>query len=238
VKSSLGFLAATALALGGAAAFRLGRDAALWLLPAAVLFIASAGSSYNIGVRHLLPAYPFLALGAAAVLARLAAAGPRRAAVAAVLLSALPLSAAAETLRIHPYELSYFNPLAGGPEGGRKILTDSNVDWGLDLRRLAVELRRRGVKDPTVVYFGGDDVPYRVGVPDFSADPRVRGTLVAVSAFHLAVGPLYYAYHGATGVAASLENLLRDLAARGRPAGRVGYSMYLFELPPREPPTK
>jgi len=78
VKSSLGFLAATALALGGAAAFRLGRDAALWLLPAAVLFIASAGSSYNIGVRHLLPAYPFLALGAAAVLARLAAAGPRR----------------------------------------------------------------------------------------------------------------------------------------------------------------
>jgi hypothetical protein len=238
VKSSLAFLAATALALGGAAAFRLGRDAALWLLPAAVLFIASAGSSYNIGVRHLLPAYPFLALGAAAVLARLAAAGRRRAAVAAVLLSALPLSAAGETLRIHPYELSYFNPLAGGPEGGRKLLTDSNVDWGLDLRRLAVELRRRGVKDPTVVYFGGDDVPYRVGVPDFSADPRVRGTFVAVSAFHLAVGPLYYAYHGATGVAASLENLLRDLAARGRPAGRVGYSMYLFELPPREPPTK
>ncbi|HEY7114095.1 MAG TPA: hypothetical protein VIA45_14280, partial [Thermoanaerobaculia bacterium] len=237
-KSTLAFLAAAALGVAGAAVFRLGRDAALWLLPAAVLFIASAGSSYNIGIRHLLPAFPFLALAAAAALARLRSAGGRKAAAGAALMVVLPLAAAAETARIHPHELSYFNPLAGGPVGGRKILTDSNVDWGLDLRRLAAELRRRGVKDPTVVYFGGDDVLYRIGVPDFSAEPRVRGSLVAVSAFHLAVGPLYYAYHGATGVAASLENLLREIAARGRPAGRIGYSMYLFELPPREPPTK
>ncbi len=120
----------------------------------------------------------------------------------------------------------------GGPEGGRKILSDSNVDWGLDLRRLAAELKRRGVSDPTVVYFGGDDVLYRVGVPDFSADPRRRGSLVAVSAMHLAIGPAYYAYHGAPELGAALDGLLRDIAARGRPAGRVGYSMYLFELPP------
>jgi hypothetical protein len=32
-------------------------------------------------------------------------------------------------------------------------------------------------------------------------------------------------------VAAALDALRRDLAARGRPAGRVGYSIYLFELP-------
>ena len=231
-KSTLAFLAATLLALVGTWRFRLRQEAALYLLPVAVLFLASIGSSYNIGIRHLLPAYPFLALAAAAVLARMREGSRRSAALAAVLLVALPLSAAAETIRIHPHELSYFNALVGGPEGGRKILSDSNVDWGLDLRRLAAELARRGVADPTVVYFGGDDVAYRVGVPDFSAEPTVRGTLVAVSAFPLAVGPLYYAYHGAPGLGAALERLLGEIARRGRPAGRVGYSIYLFELAP------
>jgi 4-amino-4-deoxy-L-arabinose transferase-like glycosyltransferase len=230
-KSTLAFLAATLLAIGGAAVFRMGREAALFLLPVAVLFLASIGSSYNIGIRHMLPVYPFLALAAAAALSRLSARGAKVAAVLGIL---LPLSAAAETLRIHPHELSYFNPLVGGPEGGRRILTDSNIDWGLDLGRLAAELRRRGVASPTVVYFGGDDVPYRVGVPDFSADPRLRGKFVAVSAMHLAIGPVYYAYHGAPAVGAALKALLADLAARGRPAGRVGYSMYLFELPAGE----
>jgi hypothetical protein len=235
-KSTLAFLAATALALGGAVYFRLGKEARLYLLPVAILFLASMGSSYNIGIRHLLPVYPFLALCGAAVLARMRSRAGAPARVAAVLLLALPLSEAAEAAAIHPHELSYFNPLVGGPEGGRRIVSDSNVDWGLDLRRLAAELERRGVHDPTVVYFGGDDVDYRVGVPDFSADPRVRGSLVAVSALHLAIGPPYYAYHGATELSAALDRLLHDLAARGRPAGRIGHSIYLFEIPPEGKP--
>ena len=31
---------------------------------------------------------------------------------------------------IHPHELSYFNAAAGGPIGGRRVLSDSNLDWG------------------------------------------------------------------------------------------------------------
>jgi len=234
VKSSLAFLAITALAAG---AFlrrpsRLREEARLFLLPVAVIFLASIGSAYNIGIRHVLPAYPFLALAGAAVFGRTAAGG-RRLAVAA--LAMLPVISAVELIRIHPHELSYFNALAGGPESGRKVLSDSNVDWGLDLKRLAAELSRRGAADPTIVYFGGDDVLYRTGVPDFAAEPRARGRLVAVSAFHLAVGPEFYEYHGARGVAAALSALIAEIAARGRPAGRVGYSMYLFELPNAPP---
>jgi hypothetical protein len=150
---------------------------------------------------------------------------------ACLALVALPFVAAGELARIHPHELSYFNPFVGGPERGRFILSDSNVDWGLDLIRLGDALKRRGIADPTVVYFGGDDVAYRIGVPDFAAEPVVRGRLVAISAFHLAVGPEYYRYHGAMQVAAALEALRKDLALRGRPVGRIGWSIYLFELP-------
>ena len=38
---------------------------------------------------------------------------------------------------VHPYELTYFNALAGGPLGGRHILSDSNLDWGQGLKGLA-----------------------------------------------------------------------------------------------------
>jgi hypothetical protein len=59
----------------------------------------------------------------------------------------------------------------------------------------------------------------------------VQPGLVAISAFHLAVGPEFHDYHGAHDVAAALRALNAEIAARGRPVGRIGYSMYLFELP-------
>ena len=57
------------------------------------------------------------------------------------------------------------------------------------------------------------------------------GIAAAISAFQLAVGPEFHEYHGENEIAAALRKLESDVAARGRPAGRVGYSMYLFELP-------
>ena len=44
---------------------------------------------------------------------------------------------AAAVAGIHPYELTYFNTIAGGPLGGRRILADSNLDWGQGLKSLA-----------------------------------------------------------------------------------------------------
>jgi hypothetical protein len=198
-----------------------------------VLFLASVGTSYNIGIRHLLPVYPLIAMAGAGLFRRVARSGGALVRPAVLSLCALPAVGAGELWRIHPHELSYFNPFVGGPEKGSKLLSDSNVDWGLDLARLGDELRRRGVTDPTVVYFGGDDVPFRTGVADFSAEPVLRGRLVAISAFHLALGPEYYRYHGAMEVAAALEALRRDLLAKGRPVGRIGWSIYLFEMPER-----
>jgi hypothetical protein len=235
LKSTLAFLVATAAVIAAAVTRGGGfeHERRVDLVPVAVLFLASIGSTYNIGIRHMLPVYPFLALFAAGVFARLWARrnespGWRAAALAT---AALPLVSAVELARIHPHELSYFNALAGGPEHGRFLLSDSNVDWGLDLERLGAELARRGVKEPTVAYFGNDSVRYRIGVDDFSVDPTVR-PLVAISAFFLAAGPEFFAYHQAPVIARNMAALRREIAARGRPAGRVGYSIYLYEMTP------
>ena len=234
-KSTLGFLAVTAAIL--LAAIRrpggVSEELRLFFVPVAVLFLASIGTTYNIGIRHLLPIYPFLALFGAALFSRAwarRAESPRARAAVAIGI-ALPLLCAAELARIHPHELSYFNPIAGGPVAGARILSDSNIDWGLDLTRLSAELKRRGIADPTVSYFGGDRVDYRIGVPDFSEIPVVRGKVVAISVFLLTAGPEFYAYHGATPLAAALRSLQRRIAATGHLVGRVGYSIYLFELP-------
>jgi hypothetical protein len=104
------------------------------------------------------------------------------------------------------------------------------VDWGLDLKRLSAEARRRGIARPTVAYFVGDDVPYRLGVPDFVAEPGVNPGFIAISAFYLAEGPAYFRYHGEPGAAQALERLIAEIAERGRPAGRVGYSIDLYDL--------
>jgi hypothetical protein len=65
---------------------------------------------------------------------------------------------------IHPYELTYFNELAGGPIGGRRILADSNLDWGQGLISLArLQEKNPELRDLTIYYFG-ETQPAHYGV--------------------------------------------------------------------------
>ena len=70
VKSTLAFLAVDAgdpRRGGPPRAWVSGEACASSWLPVVVLFLASIGTTYNIGIRHLLPVYPFLALFGAAL---------------------------------------------------------------------------------------------------------------------------------------------------------------------------
>ena len=243
VKSTLAFLAVAARGprrRSSPAAGPVARSGASSACRSLVLFLASIGTTYNIGIRHLLPVYPFLALFGAALFARAwarrAQSPGRRLAAGAWL--ALPLVAVVELARIHPHELSYFNPLAGGPEAGARILTGLERRLGPRPAPAAHGARppRREAEDPTVAYFGGDNVSYRLGVPDFSALPVVRGRLVAISVFMLTAGPEFSAYHGARSHGRGAARPPARDRAFGRPVGRVGHSIYLFELPERETP--
>ena len=230
VKSSLGFLLALLAAAGLVLARRVrsGFGALVVLLPPAVVFLASLSSSYNIGVRHVLPAVPFLAVGAAVALVR--GLPPRP---AAGVLLALGLLQAGETVAVHPHEVSFFNLAAGGPSRGHLWLNDSNLDWGQDLDRLALELARRGESQGvTVAYFGGAFVPYHLPAARLfdAARSELAPGLYAVSSFLLAAGPELMLFRGDLPRAAGYERLRRVLRERGTPTGRVGYSILLYRL--------
>ncbi len=130
-----------------------------WMLPALIgvfLALAMAGSKRNYGFRYLLP----LAVPAIVWLSGLAegARWPRRLAWLGV------AGVAAATAAIHPHELAYFNELAGGPIGGRRVLADSNLDWGQGAKSLArLQRSRAEFRDLTLYYFGDTD-PARYGV--------------------------------------------------------------------------
>lgn len=236
VKSSLGFLAVLALAAALLLLRRVrpGYGAFVFLVPPAYVFLSSVASSYNIGVRHVLPAVPFLAVGAAVAVVR---GLPRRAAAASLL--ACGLLQAAETVAVHPHEVSFFNAAAGGPANGHRWLNDSNLDWGQDLVRLARELERRGEADgATVAYFGGGSPPHhlpRARLFDAATTPVGPG-LWAVSSFLLAAGPELMAFRGDAARAEGYERLRRVLADRGVPEGRVGYSILIYRLPEERTP--
>jgi hypothetical protein len=242
VKSPLGLLGllgagavAAVLLFRGRRAKGAGLLAGACVLVAAGLFLAASGASYNIGVRHVLPAVPLLVV--ASVVAVFRAFGPARS--AAVLLP-LVLLEAVETYRVHPHELSFFNALAGGPGNGAAWLSDSNLDWGQDLRRLAALPLGIRQDELTVSYFGGDSPavrlprarlydPVAAGLASAPSESVPPG-LYAVSSFLLQCGPEFLAVKGNAAASEGYARLRRAVLTRGEPAGRVGYSIGLYRI--------
>ncbi|MHB9154554.1 MAG: ArnT family glycosyltransferase, partial [Endomicrobiales bacterium] len=124
------------------------------VLPAAFYFGLSCFSKVQIGHRHILPVYPFLAVWVAAMAPR-----ARRRFVQALCVVPL-LWYGAGTIKAHPWHLSYFNELAGSPDKGYLYLTDSNVDWGQGLKALGAYLAQQKAGGIYLNYFGTGDPSY------------------------------------------------------------------------------
>lgn len=162
IKSTLGFLLLLALALLARLVHECEwRRETLWMLiPAAVYFGASLTSHLNIGLRHILAVYPFLAVLAAAEAWKLAK--ERRAWGAVV--GGLVLMHAASSIKAFPNYLSYSNELWGGPSKTYRVLTDSNVDWGQGLPAVKRYIETHGATPCWLAYFGTVDPAY-YGLP-------------------------------------------------------------------------
>lgn len=204
------------------------RQAALWLIPAAVIFAAAIASPLNIGYRHVLPVLPFVIALAASALPRCLM---RR--VWRIGLTLLGVWAAVSAARIYPHHLSFVNELGGGPENGYRIFADANVDWGQYLVGLQKYLAAENVVSVELSYFGSAD-PAAYGL-SFRPLPAFRRVLA---------GPEFFGYNPYTpppGIYAISTTSLqlgllyqhRDLYAIFRdrePDARVGYSMHIYDL--------
>ena len=144
----------------------------------------------DLGVRYLLPAYPFIFLVASCTLARGIHRGLAAAAASLVILHVMVAGAAT------PNHLAYMNTLAGPAEARWQWLVDSNLDWGQELRRLGTYLNRRGLTSVRLAYFGrvAPEI-YGIEYTVPNNRPSGHGTFV-VSATLLAGLPYFVWDHG------------------------------------------
>jgi 4-amino-4-deoxy-L-arabinose transferase-like glycosyltransferase len=203
---------------------RLDRKSGLFLLtPAILYFLAAIYSNMNIGLRHVLPVYPFLFVLSGAAAAQLWQGGSCFKRGALVLLSLWYIVSCFWT---YPHYLAYFNELVGGPRNGHKVLLDSNLDWGQDLKALKRWMDQNGVKNIQFIYFGnvdpehyGIDAVYLPGSWIRFDPPATRASetpkYVAVSA-HL----LFYELRDKEPVKSFLSKT---------PVAIIGHSIYVFE---------
>ncbi|PIP27693.1 MAG: hypothetical protein COX30_00525 [Candidatus Moranbacteria bacterium CG23_combo_of_CG06-09_8_20_14_all_39_10] len=126
--------------------------------------VTSITGRLNIGVRHLFPIFPFMYILIAVGIFRFIKTRHNHSKHifywAVSLLTAILI---ASTIFAYPYYTSYFNQLAGGSTQGYRLATDSNADWGQDLKRLQIFLTEHSEIDKIKIdYFGMADLDYYI----------------------------------------------------------------------------
>lgn len=132
------------------------------LLPISCFLGLSMTSHMDIGVRHILPIFPLLAIASAGVICaavkRLSQ--YRRALLPVLVLILFVLPNLLITIFLYPNYLTYFSPLAGGSSRGWTKLSDSNVETGQEVKTLARYLQAHGENQVTGMLIGGEFLNY------------------------------------------------------------------------------
>lgn len=136
----------------------------LWLV---IYWAVSVFGNLNIGIRHLLPVFPFMmmlcALGLVYFWKHFSPQSKTVRFIFVLVFSGLLIWYAIEPLRAFPDYLSYFNELVWPMDNGRNIVVDSNVDWGQDFYKLHRYAQEHGIRDIKMHFLGGSDPQYFFG---------------------------------------------------------------------------
>jgi 4-amino-4-deoxy-L-arabinose transferase-like glycosyltransferase len=128
----------------------------LLAMPLVLLLVISFFTNINLGLRYVLPIFPFLFISAGKLIpwaAKIRHGLGRR--VAGGMIGICLAATIVATLAIRPHYLAYFNALSGGPAHGSEHLIDSNLDWGQDLVGLRRWLARNAPGERVgLAYFG------------------------------------------------------------------------------------
>src|SRR5439155_10919065 len=201
------------------------------LLPPAIYLIVAMRGNLNLGLRHVLPVYPFIYIGVGLAAAE---AWRRRPIITRWVLLALGIGLAIETLIVFPHFIPFFNAAAGGSRGGLRLLGDSNLDWGQDLRLLARWQQQHPDVNLYLVYFGLADPwaygiqyinfpnGYKFGPPE---EVRMDRGVLAISATHL------QGIYNNVPEHPELRDIYGPLRDQ-KPIDVLGGSIYLYRWPP------
>lgn len=219
-----------------------------------IYWIFSIRSNLNIGVRHILPTLPFIYILTASAIKRwfsfekldgqpfflkifIIYKELLSVSVKSAILAILLVGYLVSTLIIAPNFLSYFNFPSGGSRSGYQLVTDSNYDWGQDLKRLKIWVDENlppGEKI-AVDYFGGGDPKYYIGDQAenwWSARgtpllEKIKWLAVSINTIQLAKNPLGKV---TSGFERKPEDEYQWLTEPYKPYARAGTSIFIYKL--------
>jgi len=223
------------------------------LLAFAIIYWSSSISSpLNIGVRHILPTIPIFYILAAGAFKKWLLINKNPIPITLIekfmnqvhslfnfwtktfIISALLIWLLIETSLAAPFFLSYFNEFAGGKTDGYEYITDSNFDWGQDLKRfkLWVENNLEPNEKIAVDYFGGGNPKYYLGSqfePWWSArgnpkDEKIEWLAISVNTLQGAFARLTPDFYR------NPTDEYRWLQNYNKPTDRAGTSIFIYRL--------
>ncbi|MEY3470941.1 MAG: hypothetical protein RLZZ223_291 [Candidatus Parcubacteria bacterium] len=153
------------------------------ILMVLLYWVVSMRGNLNLGIRHILPAviltYILIAIGIVRFLVPLKFSN--------LILSIFGIWYLGSSLIAYPNYISYLNILAGQNQG-YQIFTDSNLDWGQDLKRLNNWTKQKNIDTLYIDYFGTADIQYYLPdvnlIPIKSNDgPKIGYTAISATMF-------------------------------------------------------
>jgi hypothetical protein len=180
------------------------------LLAAGVYLACAINNKADIGIRHILPIYPLLAVVIGVEYAK-----SKLSIRFAALLLASWLAVTAFAARAD--YIAYFNELVGGPTHGQDYLVDSNFDWGQNGKLLKDWMETNHIDHVYLDYFGTGAAIEHLHISNQRVKAaNVRGLhegYVVISATHLMAKDYDW------------------LRAASTPTARIGNTLFVYSLP-------
>jgi 4-amino-4-deoxy-L-arabinose transferase-like glycosyltransferase len=191
------------------------------LIPIFAVFVFFSINHQSIGLRYILPVYPFIFVLAGGIVVQF----KKIQYLSYILIAWYALS----SVSIYPDYLAYFNEIVGGPKNGYRYLVDSNLDWGQDLKGLKKFMDKNKIERIYLSYFGTDS-PERYGIqydrlpsyylknPESLQNIKfpIKG-YIAISATNL------------QGVYLQPQNMFQEIA-KNEPVEQIGHSIFIYYI--------
>jgi len=184
----------------------------LWIPPLCIFLMVSL-QHCQIGIRHILPVYPFIFV----IMSRIVYSEFMKKKNFRIFFAVLITWLIFSSVSIFPHYIAYFNELMGGPNQGYKYLLDSNLDWGQDLLGLKNYMEKNKIKKIKLSYFGNTKPEYyNIEYEELSSGPTTG--FIAVSANHLQ----------GIGLEGGYERYL--WLKKYKPIAKIGYSIFVYDI--------
>lgn len=200
-----------------------------------IFWIGGMFTNTNIGLRWMMPTFPFIFLLAAGSVRYLdhwllrKKIGTHRAwslGAFQIIMVGLSIWLVLGTVTIYPSYLAYFNEFIGGRSNAHNYLVDSSLDWGQDLNRLRQWMNDQGVSFVYLDYMGGGTPNHSLGTANFSAWHAID--CLPPEGSYLVIGATFYQLSEYQALNKNETAYTRMLDRE--PDYQIGYSLLIYHI--------